>query len=71
MLAPGWEALESSDGTYYYNEATNETSWDFPAAVAAGDRPRSHPSAFSNCLTTPTYRRRTAAAGMGGAHRPV
>ena len=32
MLAPGWEALESTDGTYYLNEATGETSWDFPSA---------------------------------------
>ena len=32
-LPPNWEALPANDGTgdsYYWNNATNETSWDRP-----------------------------------------
>lgn len=36
MLAPGWEALDGgADGTYYFCEATGETTWDMPLAPAA------------------------------------
>ena len=61
MLAPGWEALESADGTYYFNEATGETSWDFPSAVAAGLAPASrtpqlHQNCFDNTLPLPQDR---------------
>ena len=61
MLAPGWEALESADGTYYFNEATGETSWDFPAAPAAGlapafRTPHPHQNCFDNTHPPPQDR---------------
>jgi hypothetical protein len=32
-LAKGWEKLETDDGLpYYYNESTDETSWEPPMA---------------------------------------
>ena len=30
-LPPNWWAYTSDDGTYYYNEITQETTWDKPA----------------------------------------
>ena len=58
MLAPGWEELKSGDDTYYYNEATGETSWDFPAAPAAGlapafRTPQPHQNCFDNTHPPP------------------
>eukprot|EP00934_Nitzschia_sp_Nitz4_P008522 Nitzschia sp. Nitz4//scaffold34_size148208//91553//101858//NITZ4_002988-RA/size148208-snap-gene-0.209-mRNA-1//1//CDS//3329548819//8512//frame0 len=37
-LAPGWvEVVDPSTGqTYYYNESTQETSWEFPSDVPVG-----------------------------------
>ena len=29
-LPPNWWAYTSDDGTYYYNELTQETTWDKP-----------------------------------------
>ena len=61
MLAPGWEELKSGDDTYYYNEATGETSWDFPAAPAAGlapafRTPQPHQNCFDNTHPPPQDR---------------
>ena len=29
-LPPGWQAVESADGTYYWHTATNSVTWERP-----------------------------------------
>lgn len=51
QLPPGWLATQADDGsTYYYNEATGESSWDVPAPAPA-DAPAEAPAeALANAV---------------------
>ena len=35
-LPPGWQAVESADGTYYWHTATNSVTWE-PAGLASSE----------------------------------
>lgn len=48
-LPAGWEELKTDDGTpYYYNSATNVTSWEKPAGSAAAAKKSSSASSSSS-----------------------
>jgi len=44
-LPPGWEAFTADDGDeYYYNESTNETTWDRPEVPKPPSAPAAPPA---------------------------